>query len=175
MDSNRILDVIADVRSKSNITFDGSFIVGLPHESISELYQTHEFLNQNTNTLISSWYFHSLSLFFDSKLEGISEIEKDPTKFGYEIFNKQPESFAMWKNKYMNSIEAKQHTDQLNVMTDATSKTAGWSTALAWHLDLPDEDIKNLTLKELNFTQRAFDCTIDMSLETLSRFGVDTG
>ena len=174
MDSNRILDVIADVRSKSNITFNGSFIVGLPHESIPELYQTHEFLKQNTNTLFTSWNFITLALFFDSKLEGISEIEKDPAKFGYEIFNKQPESFAVWKNKYMNSIEAKKHTDQLTVMTEETCKIAGWGTALAWHLDLPEEDIKNLTLKELDMVQRAFDCTIDMSLETLSRFGVDT-
>ena len=174
MDSKRILDVIANVRSKSNITFEGSFIVGLPHESLPELYQTHEFLKQNTDTLFTSWYFQTLGLFFDSKLEGISEIEKDPKKFGYEILDKRPESFAWWKNKYMNSIEAETHTNQLNSMTNVASKTAGWGTALAWHLNLPVEDIKNLTLEELNFQKKAFDCTVDMSLETLSRFGIES-
>jgi radical SAM superfamily enzyme YgiQ (UPF0313 family) len=173
MDSKRILDVIATVRSKSNITFEGSFIVGLPYESVAEVYQTHEFLKQNTDTLFTSWHFHALSMFFDTNLKGMSELEKDPEKFGYVMGHIKPDSFAGWKSKYMNSIEADVHTNKLNSMVYETAKAAGWNTALAWHLDLPEEDVKNLILKDLNFEKRSFDCTMKMSLETLARFNVE--
>jgi hypothetical protein len=175
MDAQRILDTVANIRSRSKITFEASFIVGLPYESLDDVMKTHKFVSKNTDTLFTSWHFQELGLFFNSKLEGYSEIEKDPEKFGYEILHKEPDSFAGWRNKYMNSSIARPSAALLNSMAIKVSKPAGWMTALAWHLDLPEEDIKNLTLKELNFTQRAFDCTIDMSLETLSRFGVDTG
>jgi hypothetical protein len=175
MDAQRILDTVANIRSRSKITFEASFIVGLPYESLDDVMKTHKFVSKNTDTLFTSWHFQELGLFFNSKLEGYSEIEKDPEKFGYEILHKEPDSFAGWRNKYMNSSIARPTAALLNSMAIKVSKPAGWMTALAWHLDLPEEDIKNLTLKELNFTQRAFDCTIDMSLETLSRFGVDTG
>lgn len=173
MDAQRILDTVANIRSRSKITFEASFIVGLPHESLDDVMQTHRFVASHTDTLFTSWHFQGLGLYYDSKLEGYSEMDKDPEKFGYRVIEKKPDHFATWESDYTNSEEAGRYARVLTSQASRQCNIAGWMLAQAWHLGIAPEDIANLTGSQLKMDEKAFACTRTMSVETLSRFNID--
>lgn len=172
MDVNRILDVVANIRSTSKITFEGSFIVGLPYESVEEVIETNQFLIKNRDSLFAGWHFQAMTIYYNKKLEGESEIDKDPEKFGYEIVKKTPDAPADWKNPYMTFAQCRTYANGFNLLGTQYRKPAGWAVATGWHFNLTDEEIHNTTLQKINLTKRGIQHSRQSAVEVLTKYNI---
>ena len=172
MDVNRILDVVSNIRSKTDITFEASFIIGLPHESIEEVSETNRFCTKHRDSLFTGWHFQGMTIYYNKNLEGQSEIDKEPEKFGYEIIEKRPDEPAEWKNKYMNRAQAANYAYGFNYAAAKYRRTAGWGLSTCWHLNIPDDDVKNKTTGELEIIARGVANTRKEAIELLKKYNI---
>jgi hypothetical protein len=105
---SRQIDMIQTIRNQySDISMHGSFILGLPEESIDSVWETH-------NSLISqqiplhSWMSNGLHMYNNDKSTYVSEFEKNFTKYGYVDIGTDNESNSRnWKNNFTNSEEVR--------------------------------------------------------------------
>ena len=172
-DSDKILDVLADLKSVNNgqIKTQCNFIIGLPHESIESIWQTHEIVINNKN--IDWWNWYSLQIHSKEHYEYHSPIDRDPKKYGYEVANtsqfiKENRTgdnswVGWWKNEHMNSKQASYLSGKLREMDQPLQKVAGWTcgglTSLGLDIDkhykehdglvekLPTEELKQNKVK----------------------------
>ena len=172
MDINRILDVVSDMRSKTNITFEASFIIGLPHESIEEVSETNRFCIKHKDSLFAGWHFQAMTIYYNKNLEGQSEIDKEPEKFGYEIIEKRPDAPAIWKNKYMNQGQAVNYADAFNYSASKHRRVAGWGQSTCWHLNISEDDIKNKSILDLGLQGRGVADSRASAVEVLRKYNI---
>jgi radical SAM superfamily enzyme YgiQ (UPF0313 family) len=95
----------------------GSFIIGLPEESIESINQTMDDLCSGEVPL-NSVSFNPLAIYKDNQFSWASDIEKNPEKYGYEFLDfdddikiKKDEydivdRVNIWKNKHMTFFDA---------------------------------------------------------------------
>jgi radical SAM superfamily enzyme YgiQ (UPF0313 family) len=150
MDIDRVCDAIRELNATANSKIHASFITGLPHDTIDNINKTKEFLFKNVDTLFRSWKFRPLIMYYNRELQGLSEIDKNPEKFGYTIVKKNPGSFAIWKNENMTFQEAKSLSDEVNKESLPFMKLGGWLIPLAWHLNIDNNIIETALVKDLN-------------------------
>lgn len=149
MDFDRMADAIKLFRKDTNAKIEGSFIVGLPYDSIKNQYKTLDYMIDNRNDFCIGWHFTSLGMFVDRYGKGVSEIDNNPEKFGYKI--KLPESnnragyYLDWENDYINNKTASKLTDKLNLISKSYRKFAGWLVATAWHVGHSSDAIEQLS------------------------------
>jgi hypothetical protein len=171
MDIDRVIDSLYKLRQDADTRIQASFIVGLPEESEEEIRKTHEFVMSTRGQLFHNWEFQALGIFYDRNLQGSSEIDKNPEKFGYTVKDKRPETWAYWENKFMNKHSAIKLANELNVQSIPYQKIAGWLLPIAWHLNIPQDQIDNNTVHELKLWRRARDNTRHRAAQQLTDFG----
>lgn len=171
MDIDRVIDSLYKLRQDVDTRIQASFIVGLPEENEEEIRKTHEFVMSTRGQLFHNWEFQALGIFYDKNLQGSSEIDKDPEKFGYIVKDKKPETWAYWENKFMNKHSAIKLANELNLKSIPYQKIAGWLLPIAWHLNISQDHINNSTVSELNLWRRARDDTRNRAIRQLKDFG----
>lgn len=148
MDINRILDATEKLVSKTGAHIAASFIAGITNDTEDTIRQGDEFLTENQDSLFKAWFYSPLYLVYNKNLEGLSEMDRDPDKFGYKVFEIRPNGFANWENQDMNFAQAADLATELSNSSYKKSYPAGWWLATAWYVGASDEDIKNKRLPE---------------------------
>ncbi len=172
-DIERVIDALYKLRECADTRIQASFIVGLPGETIDDLIKTYRFVTSTKYKLFHNWEFQALGIFYDKNLRGSSEIDNNPEKFGYTVTNKNPESWADWKNNIMDKKFAIDFASELNKKSRLDQKVGGWLLPIAWHLNIPQNEIDTKTVHKLNIWRRARDDTRARAVECLRQFGVN--
>lgn len=112
----RQLETIAYLKDKwqDKVMLHGSFIVGLPHESIESVTNTFNTLMSN-DCKLDSWVFYGFQL-EDTETKSnnfYSKIALNPEKYGYTI-NGANEHSRIWSNDHMDYHTAMQLAKQFN-------------------------------------------------------------
>ena len=90
-----------------DLSLHGSFIVGLPKESISQVTNTYNQLMNQTIPL-DSWFVQYMKIFKPSMNSYPSEISLDYEKYGYlDAGTEKNSNLINWKNEYMDYQTAK--------------------------------------------------------------------
>ena len=174
MNIDRVLSSIYELISLNpNVKMFASIIVGLTGDTIDDIYQWHDTLVANQKELFRSWKFGPLGIFsysdIDKDTATVSPIEKDPSKYGYEI-TKFDGNYAHWKNKDMTVYDAVRISDDLNDKSKNIKMPSGWTVASAWHLGESDDAINNSTLQKLNLALRSRDGVRQRAVDTIKKF-----
>jgi hypothetical protein len=173
MDFERMADAIKLFRQDTNAKIEGSFIVGLPHDSIENQFKTLDYMKSNRNEFCIGWHFTALGMFVDRFGKGVSEIDNNPEKFGYKIIRKLPESnnrfgyYLDWENDYTNHEKAGKLTDTLNLISKPYKKIAGWLVPTAWHVGYSSNVIEQLL--GVNLAQMGADFERERAIEFLKK------
>ena len=126
VDPEVIKDTIYKFKDKSpSVKLQGSFIIGLPHDTPETLNTWIPWTLEKDNPLVSI-SFNALSL---TPAFGGSEITRNPEKYGYTITDIDPKSKQRkWKNAYWNSDEAFVYAESLmaKCWNDGRLKLGGW-------------------------------------------------
>jgi hypothetical protein len=89
-----------------DLTLHGSFMIGLPEESITSVRATFDAI-MDRDIPLDSWKWYGLKLFNTSKITFNSELSQNLLKYGYVDLGSDPESiFVNWGNEYTNNTEA---------------------------------------------------------------------
>jgi hypothetical protein len=111
----RQIEMIQTIRAQyPDISMHGSFILGLPEESLDSMWETH-------NSLISqdiplhSWISHGLHMYNHNKSTYVSDFEKNFAEYGYiDIGTSEQSKSRHWKNQFTNSNEVSALATQFN-------------------------------------------------------------
>lgn len=110
------METIAYLKNKwqDKVMLHGSFIVGLPHESIESVTNTFNAL-MDPDCKLDSWVFYGFQLDdIETKSNNFhSKITKDPGKYGYRIKGKNSHSL-IWENDYMDYYTAQDLAQKFN-------------------------------------------------------------
>ena len=112
---SRQIEMIQTIRDRyPDITMHGSFIVGLPEESIDSSWETHNSLTSQQIPL-HSWISSGMQMYNTGKSVYLSDMEKNFTEYGYVDDNTSKESESRnWKNKFTNSDEVQALATRFN-------------------------------------------------------------
>jgi hypothetical protein len=138
-DIDRILSAMENLKKISNgaAKIQMNLITGLPFETEDSMRKTQEFALDCE--FIDYWTWWPLQILDASSSEYLSPIEKDPSKFGYEIHipiqtnfkqlakqsDLQPIS-SYWKNEHMDLLRATHLAKSFNVESHDKIKLGGW-------------------------------------------------
>lgn len=173
MDIDRVLDSLRLLSSKhQDIHLFSSLIVGLPGDSIEDIYKMNEFLIDSQSTLFKSWYLFPLSIFtYDKQYdETQSPIEKDPEKYGYTIEQRTVGVHCEWKNEFMSYTDSIKVTNDLQQKNRSLMMAGGWSVGTAWNVGATSEEIRTQKLNQMRLGDRAIAIVRQNAINTINRF-----
>ena len=112
---SRQIEMIERIRNQyPDISMHGSFIVGLPEESMDSVRQTYSNLIDRSIPL-HSWIFHGMGIYNNNKATFDSDITKNFEEYGYiDTGTSQDAILRNWKNSYTNSDEVKSMALEFN-------------------------------------------------------------
>lgn len=108
LDSIKQMHMIQQIKTRyPDISLHGSFIVGLPEESVESVTDTFESII-NRSAPLDSWDFKELRIKRPGTLSFDSEITANPGKFGYEILQEVDSmpDLMDWRNQFMDRSTA---------------------------------------------------------------------
>jgi radical SAM superfamily enzyme YgiQ (UPF0313 family) len=125
-DRQRQIDTLRQIKQQwgSRVQVHGSFIYGLPRESLASLAETTDFLLSDDNPL-DSWRVAALNIrplvstaADDGAFSFISEIEKNYHKYGYVVDpsdTTDPKYYnhLLWRNEHTDYVSMVEHTRDL--------------------------------------------------------------
>ena len=155
MQFDKVADAIKLFKQRTNVKLMGSYITGLPGDTIDSQHATQAYMIKNQDDFCATWTFQSLIMYIDNYGNSTSEMARDPTKFGYEVFKKIPRiisntgNFLYWKNEYMDSTISGKLTMQLNTDARSVQRAGGWFVSTAWHMGISDIDIETKRIIDL--------------------------
>tara|TARA_R110000868_G_scaffold18803_2_gene81991 strand:- start:368 stop:2014 length:1647 start_codon:yes stop_codon:yes gene_type:complete len=121
-DRTRLFDTVRKIKQQygNHVNLHGSFIYGLPHESLASLQETTDFLMSDQNPL-DSWRVNALSIRPNNQTysnDFLSDLDKNYAKYGYSVIGNAPASRGsiytldrleqgqmIWKNEHTNRSE----------------------------------------------------------------------
>lgn len=172
MNIDKVLHSLTELTSTGQVKLNAGFIVGLPGDTIDDMYKTFDFCKANPQ-LFRSWNFSSLGIYSYNDVEKestlISPLERDPEKYGYTVIKKPGEN-SFWKNELMTSVESLTTAGKLLNQSSGIIKCGGWIISSAWHNNVSDYDIDNKTTLELNLEWRGRQTVRDRAILTLKKF-----
>lgn len=126
LDKQRQLETIRAIKSRwgNSVMLHGSFIAGLPYESIESLQRTFDSV-MNGECLLDSWIFHAFSLTpkMTSDQGWSSKISLDPGSYGYFNLSKIENSNNLyWQNDHMDFYRAIEIVDEFNRIADTSTR-----------------------------------------------------
>ncbi len=118
-------------RLKSNpsnpVGVQANFIVGLPEESAENLEKTQRWLLENT-TLIDQVSWQALEILKPVPRLYLSEIDKDPAKYGYKITGVlEGGSKLNWQNSFFNYSSARALVEKYRADHNRIARLGGWA------------------------------------------------
>lgn len=154
-DRSKQINTLQKIRHRygNDILLHGSFILGLPEESVESMNLTFESLMNETIPL-HSFQFNALQLYKNDKVAFNSEIGKNYTEYGY--INSDPESTDIkvnWKNDYLNYQIASQMMTDFNRLGKESDRMH-LANQVAFSLknySLDDEYLHNVKFKEVDW------------------------
>ena len=113
-DRNKQIRMIEYIRNKyPDITLHGSFIIGLPGESIESVTNTfNQLLNQTIP--LHSWRFNGLLIAEPDASSFDSEFTKNYSEYGYTHQGVLQSIWINWKNEHMDAFTAHALANQFN-------------------------------------------------------------
>lgn len=151
-------------RSKNYVGLYGSFIIGLPYDSIDDIRLWNQELCNQQSQFLDNWLWYTLQInqnnigekiIFNSKTvssqSNQSLIECNPEKYGYEIDYTKNNFNAWWKNKFMTVDQANNLSKELFNINKNYIGFGGWLVAFAWYFNLSDQYIRKEKLSSVNF------------------------
>ena len=116
-DVNKILSKLKEIKDKSKGTvYTGiNMIVGLPHESIESVQQSHEYIINSEFIDGSAWFPLQISDRTKTPERKLSPIDINPENYGYKVksFNKNSiDNISIWKNEHMTFSKAIEFADK---------------------------------------------------------------
>jgi radical SAM superfamily enzyme YgiQ (UPF0313 family) len=108
-DRSKQIQTIKEIREKYNndIIMHGSFIIGLPEESLDSIHDTFNRV-MSEDVPLHTFRFAGLWLDRDTRVNWISELSKNYTDYGYAVEPAdQDDIYGMkWSNKFMDRTKA---------------------------------------------------------------------
>lgn len=128
-DRQKLFDTVKKIKQRygNHVNLHGSFIYGLPHESMQSLQQTTDFLLSDQNPL-DSWIVQALNIRPDNQTyssDFLSDIEKNYKKYGYEVMgydksrgsiythNRHEQGQLLWKNEHTDRVEVQKIVEDI--------------------------------------------------------------
>ena len=132
-DRTRLFDTVRKIKQRyqNQVNLHGSFIYGLPYESVQSLESTSNFLLGDDNPL-DSWKVQALRINPNDQTYGsdfLSDLEKNYSKYGYTILdnNQQEQDQLIWKNEHTDRHAVQKMVDEIQKQSQQTKTTvAGW-------------------------------------------------
>jgi radical SAM superfamily enzyme YgiQ (UPF0313 family) len=139
-----------DRRYGNTILTHGSFIVGLPGDSVDNIRETARLAKSMP---FSTYIFQTLMLYKQAGNWNLSDLDKNYTQYGYSDCEPTNPIFVNWKNQYLDRSQAVELASELN--NDARSQPSFRIPAqLAWGLmnyDYSWEDIIKMKYSDLDW------------------------
>lgn len=119
MDKERLLSTLSYIKSKwgDQVMLHGSFIAGLPHETVDSLNETFDILMDKQRCPLDSWIMHPFLMYDKSTgVDGFSSrITKDPESYGYRPLNKIPNTDNLdWETDHLNYSTVVELSEKFN-------------------------------------------------------------
>lgn len=151
----KVLDACRKLCSiKDQVLLHGSFIVGLPCDTVENIENTFKFLTGKENDFIKSWHFEGLSVReYEFESDSRSIFDKKAADYGFKFTSNNGWS----RNDGWNSLLASELAYKYNTESIPFKKVGGWRVAGCWHLGLTDAQINknfldiNVLLMDLKF------------------------
>jgi hypothetical protein len=143
-----------------------SFIAGLPNDTPTSIVNSYRTIS--TGGLFNSWYFYPLVIYYNRKLEGASDLDLNPEKFGYEV-KKFADTSCKWKTAHMDSEMARRITKLIKQMSMMQTKPGGWHVASAWNLGFTNNEL-DTRFFDLRFQLRIVDYEVKKLEKTLAKY-----
>lgn len=171
-DFQKIREHICLLKQKSarHIGILGSFIIGLPFDSIEDIENWNQDLCNDNRQFLDQWWFYPLFLARQNIGERItfqnqrlgsntnqSLIERYPEKYGYtvDLSRNKDQVHVYWENKFMNYESAHMLSRELWEKAKHHIGIGGWFVASAWYNGVSDQVIRNGKLIDFNFDRAA--------------------
>jgi radical SAM superfamily enzyme YgiQ (UPF0313 family) len=105
-DFSKSVETIRYIRETyPDVSMHGSFIIGLPHESVEQVTETlNRLITQDVP--LHSWIFHPLHIEEASQMSFASEFSKNYQQYGYTKKGNISPVAVDWENEYMDSSTA---------------------------------------------------------------------
>ena len=121
-DRTRLFDTVRKIKQQygNHVNLHGSFIYGLPHESLSSLQETTDFLMSDKNPL-DSWIVQALSIRPNNQTysnDFLSDLDKNYAKYGYSVIGNDESRGSIYtqnRNEQGQLIWKNEHTDRLEI------------------------------------------------------------
>ena len=169
-DRDSLFAVVRKIKEKygNTVNLHGTFIFGLPNESIESMQQTAEFL-LNDNNPLDSWAVQPLNIKPANKNysnDFLSAIDRDFAKFGYENLGeahskgkgmytliKYPTGQMIWKNQYTDYITVEALADEVKQIESVKNRNrvSGMGSFTFASLDLSLDDTLNALHTDINW------------------------
>jgi hypothetical protein len=111
---DQLIDTLNRIRDKfgSSVNMHGSFVVGLPEETLDSVQETVSWLLDTKNNVLNSFIMHPLRMrstesarVSDSAF--LSDIDQNPGRWGYVIQEPFDDNWAKWTSPWMDYDTAK--------------------------------------------------------------------
>jgi hypothetical protein len=151
------LPYLHDVLWEGKVGTEGSFIIGLPYETVESIRNTANWIKTNN---FFRGYFNGYDL--NSRYGYTSAFERDSEKYGYKI-----DQDRLWTNEKcpdnIDGIYSKELANSLNKELKSVWKLRGFYTGSFSNLGYSKEDILNANWSD---NGKMFDSKIDNFIET---------
>jgi radical SAM superfamily enzyme YgiQ (UPF0313 family) len=115
----------------NDVIINVSMIAGLGKETEKEWEESNEWLKQSQ---VQDWHYNPLHL---TQHLGLSEFEKDPTKYGYRFVNRQ------WETDYATAQRAQDWCENARLQNGNHKTPSVWNLAALRNLGLDLDFIRN--------------------------------
>lgn len=134
---------------KKNINIWANFIIGLPNEAKKDLFFTLEWAKNNP---LGHYHFANINLYnMRTDLGASSEFNKNYKNYGYNI-----DSNGIWKNIFMDQIEAEKLTIIFNNLLNKDNKMSSWNLFDLVNCGISLDEGKNILSKNKNLYDNIF-------------------
>jgi len=144
------LPYLKDELWKGKMCISMGFIIGLPGEPESSMYNSLQWLVDNK---INSWRFRTLQITPNAThLEDISEFERDVEKYGYSFpFENDPNK---WKSDIMDKNYANKIQTDMWEQSRRHMKHSSWDFPAMLSLGYDESTIMNISLREFDIKDK---------------------
>jgi len=159
---NKLSKTLRDIKAKwADVMLHGSFIFGLPHESLESMQETVDFLLSD-NSPLDSWHLKPLRIKANSDnwTSGfLSDLDIDFAKFGYEKLGEHNLDM-LWANEHTTFEQVKQMVKDAHHHAEVTGKRVisssyafqlaglGYELAHVTNKTIKDFDWHSITLRK---------------------------
>lgn len=122
---DRLIDTLRDIKARwgDRVMLHGSFIFGLPHESLASMQETIDFLLSDQSPL-DSWHLKPLRIKADARnwTSGfLADIDTDYGKYGYRKEGERGYDM-LWANEHTTYLEMKRLVESTHEMANKSGQ-----------------------------------------------------